>query len=174
MSEAGWYQDPLGLAPLRWWDGSQWTDRVSTSKGPSGEDAVILSRRAVAQIGWRQFAGDLRVAQGGVVFDPVTVRSRDKLANRLIGYLHPAGHAEVIVHTAREIEVIRLHTVAYTTWLVLDDCGAAPGSKSALVALDWQRRGVTVRALNQAGYEVREIRMARRALHNYLDGGAGR
>jgi hypothetical protein len=27
--DAGWYADPWGLAPLRWWDGTQWTGNVS-------------------------------------------------------------------------------------------------------------------------------------------------
>ena len=27
----GWYADPRGEAPLRWWDGNKWTDQVSHS-----------------------------------------------------------------------------------------------------------------------------------------------
>ncbi|WP_420174723.1 DUF2510 domain-containing protein [Luteococcus sp. OSA5] len=27
---AGWYPDPLGAAPLRWWDGSAWSGHVTT------------------------------------------------------------------------------------------------------------------------------------------------
>jgi hypothetical protein len=26
---AGWYPDPQGLAPVRWWDGGQWTDHTN-------------------------------------------------------------------------------------------------------------------------------------------------
>jgi hypothetical protein len=26
---AGWYPDPKGQAPKRWWDGSSWTERTS-------------------------------------------------------------------------------------------------------------------------------------------------
>ena len=29
MPIAGWYADPWQLAPLRWWDGVQWTGAVS-------------------------------------------------------------------------------------------------------------------------------------------------
>ncbi len=28
----GWYEDPTGKAPLRWWDGSTWTDRTEVRK----------------------------------------------------------------------------------------------------------------------------------------------
>ncbi len=27
---AGWYADPLGAAEIRYWDGSEWTEHVST------------------------------------------------------------------------------------------------------------------------------------------------
>jgi uncharacterized protein len=30
---AGWYPDPYGQAPQRWWDGGQWTGRVSATSG---------------------------------------------------------------------------------------------------------------------------------------------
>ncbi|MEA2443988.1 MAG: hypothetical protein QOJ12_1280 [Thermoleophilales bacterium] len=29
-----WYPDPWGHAPLRWWDGAQWTDHVSGPQAP--------------------------------------------------------------------------------------------------------------------------------------------
>lgn len=30
FSPAGWYPDPHELADLRWWNGTEWTDRVET------------------------------------------------------------------------------------------------------------------------------------------------
>jgi hypothetical protein len=32
--EPGWYADPWGRAPLRWWDGAQWTGSVSEPPSP--------------------------------------------------------------------------------------------------------------------------------------------
>ncbi len=31
--DAGWYPDPTGRYPKRWWDGSQWADRVVDTSG---------------------------------------------------------------------------------------------------------------------------------------------
>ncbi|MBA2281704.1 MAG: DUF2510 domain-containing protein, partial [Acidimicrobiia bacterium] len=30
MTPAGWYQDPLETAELRWFDGAAWTEHVAT------------------------------------------------------------------------------------------------------------------------------------------------
>lgn len=37
---AGWFPDPYGRWPLRWWDGAQWTAHVSQPGGTSSTDAV--------------------------------------------------------------------------------------------------------------------------------------
>ena len=34
MQPPGWYGDPWGQAPLRWWDGTQWTGAVSAAAHP--------------------------------------------------------------------------------------------------------------------------------------------
>jgi hypothetical protein len=37
MPVQGWYDDPFSEAPLRWWDGSAWTDVVSPIDPPRGD-----------------------------------------------------------------------------------------------------------------------------------------
>jgi hypothetical protein len=41
---AGWYPDPLGGVRLRWWDGSDWTDRYRSrpSPGATGGPDMLL------------------------------------------------------------------------------------------------------------------------------------
>ena len=34
LPPANWYPDPAGLAPLRWWDGTQWTSYTAGPTGP--------------------------------------------------------------------------------------------------------------------------------------------
>lgn len=34
MPEPGWYDDPTGESPQRWWDGEQWTEHVSGAPTP--------------------------------------------------------------------------------------------------------------------------------------------
>ncbi len=36
---AGWYADPWGQSPLRWWDGSAWTGYLSAATAPTAHDA---------------------------------------------------------------------------------------------------------------------------------------
>lgn len=42
---AGWYPDPLGRAPNRWWNGSTWTEQVSDDAISSRSDNVTGSAR---------------------------------------------------------------------------------------------------------------------------------
>jgi len=35
VTQAGWYEDPWGMTPLRWWDGSAWTGYVNTGQPPA-------------------------------------------------------------------------------------------------------------------------------------------
>ncbi len=35
MPEPGWYDDPTGEAPQRWWDGERWTEHVSSPGTPA-------------------------------------------------------------------------------------------------------------------------------------------
>jgi hypothetical protein len=39
----GWYADPSGAAPLRWWDGTQWTAHVSQPTAPADPAAAAAS-----------------------------------------------------------------------------------------------------------------------------------
>lgn len=42
MVVAGWYVDPWGQAPLRWWDGSQWTGVTHTPASPTTDGNLNL------------------------------------------------------------------------------------------------------------------------------------
>lgn len=35
MAPAGWYADATGHGQLRWWDGAQWTEHISTGTPPA-------------------------------------------------------------------------------------------------------------------------------------------
>lgn len=45
---AGWYPDPWGAAPQRWWDGTQWTAHVSQPGAPVGRPAAGLAQPGAA------------------------------------------------------------------------------------------------------------------------------
>lgn len=52
----GWYPDPWGTAPLRWWNGQQWTPRTRAATQASVETALPLT------IPHSQFWSDLKVS----------------------------------------------------------------------------------------------------------------
>lgn len=39
MPEPGWYDDPTGESPQRWWDGERWTEHVSGTSAPAAPPA---------------------------------------------------------------------------------------------------------------------------------------
>ena len=45
---AGWYPDPSGSGSLRYWDGTRWTDAVSSAVPPAGPDIARDDRRTWA------------------------------------------------------------------------------------------------------------------------------
>jgi hypothetical protein len=57
VTPPGWYSDPWGLAPLRYWDGTQWTGHVSgpamvAHQGPRLDDERTAGRWARIGLAW--------------------------------------------------------------------------------------------------------------------------
>jgi hypothetical protein len=50
VTAPGWYRDPHGQAPLRWWNGYEWTLEVSASAPPPGAADLRSQSRALAVI----------------------------------------------------------------------------------------------------------------------------
>jgi len=64
----GWYPDPQGLADLRWWDGSVWTQTTGArSAGSSGLPASTSGPAASLEVRLA-VAGLLSVVVGAIVF----------------------------------------------------------------------------------------------------------
>jgi hypothetical protein len=40
VPQPGWYPDPTARSPLRYWDGNQWTDWVSSGPGTRNYDPL--------------------------------------------------------------------------------------------------------------------------------------
>jgi hypothetical protein len=65
----GWYADPSGAAPLRWWDGTAWTaDTATTPPPPTAAGAVAPAAAghppyASAPVGYPRPAADATVYQ---------------------------------------------------------------------------------------------------------------
>ena len=102
---AGWFSDPWGQAPHRWWDGSGWTAHVSAhpvlsiaTNPPDVEVAkaagtarwlslAVLARPLLALLGaWlfarvaSQFFDDIRAVDPAAPFDPTMFQSNNNLA----------------------------------------------------------------------------------------------
>lgn len=58
---AGWHADPFGRRPYRFFDGSEWTDRVWPDE--LGPDPIATDRHSA----WRPSAGSLGLTLGGLV-----------------------------------------------------------------------------------------------------------
>lgn len=59
----GWYADPWGAAPQRWWDGTQWTAHVSQPGAPVGQPAAAVQQPGVQQPGAKYPASQQPAAQ---------------------------------------------------------------------------------------------------------------
>ncbi|HEY5153615.1 MAG TPA: DUF2510 domain-containing protein, partial [Acidimicrobiales bacterium] len=79
-SVPGWYRDPSGQFPQRWWDGSEWTSRVMSQ----GVERVDLTDSAEARNASSQKVQIQRYLDSAFdrgLLDPATHRSlRDDLA----------------------------------------------------------------------------------------------
>lgn len=63
MVRPGWYQDPWGEAPFRWWDGTQWTSSTATPPPYRGPQVAQPSERRTEQAQLAQLlAGADRIA----------------------------------------------------------------------------------------------------------------
>jgi hypothetical protein len=69
LPPAGWHPDPWGVAPLRYWDGGQWTGYVHTpvSAGPDPSLKLLLP---IGRSGWAIAAGYLGLVSVLLVFAP--------------------------------------------------------------------------------------------------------
>jgi uncharacterized protein (AIM24 family) len=68
MTDAAWYPDPTGQAELRYYDGSQWTEHVSTggqqSTAPLTPPQATVEQEAPTQVGSAQAAQAAQAAYG--------------------------------------------------------------------------------------------------------------
>ena len=46
--QVGWHADPFGRHSQRWWDGSDWTEKIRTGRGASGIDPPGIDVAPVA------------------------------------------------------------------------------------------------------------------------------
>ncbi|GGR40246.1 uncharacterized protein (AIM24 family) [Nocardioides luteus] len=69
MTDAAWYPDPTGQAELRYYDGSQWTEHVSTggqqSTAPLTPPQATVEQEAPTQVGSAQPAQAAQTGQAG-------------------------------------------------------------------------------------------------------------
>jgi Protein of unknown function (DUF2510) len=72
---AGWYPDPEGGSRLRWWEGTDWSDRW---RAPPTSGAIEVQARAVEQA--RRDLGDV---VGGVSLGSITRQDSDAIVNQV-------------------------------------------------------------------------------------------
>ena len=82
---AGWYDDPHSPGQLRWWDGTQWTDRVQASiseqsPGEVGAPPARYSGPPILVVTSNDIPGYRITQVFGEVFG-ITVRARNAFSN---------------------------------------------------------------------------------------------
>lgn len=76
VAPAGWHPDPWGQAPLRWWDGSQWTGHTSSGVRvavPADHHASEKWLLPVGRSPWAIASGYLGIFSILVIFAPFAV-----------------------------------------------------------------------------------------------------
>jgi uncharacterized RDD family membrane protein YckC len=74
----GWYPDPSGQAPHRWWDGTRWTEHVGTPPQTQAHQGIATASGTAELAGWW-----LRF--GGYVLDAIIIGVPSYLLGLLIG-----------------------------------------------------------------------------------------
>ena len=68
----GWFQDPWGMAPLRYWDGVQWTGHVHGNliSPAAAADPSLKYLLPIGRSGWAIAAGYLGLVSVLLIFAP--------------------------------------------------------------------------------------------------------
>ena len=68
----GWFQDPWGMAPLRYWDGAQWTGHVHGNliSPVAAPDPSLKYLLPIGRSGWAIAAGYLGLVSVLLIFAP--------------------------------------------------------------------------------------------------------
>ncbi len=70
IAAPGWHQDPWGMAPLRYWDGAQWTGHVHGTLAAPAPDPSLKYLLPIGRSGWAIAAGYLGLVSVLLIFAP--------------------------------------------------------------------------------------------------------